>query len=88
MAAIGHLHGHGVAIEATKREPGRRVYLQVGGHARPLDVHSVMSMSTCTGDPVATIRQGDLVRLHNMYQSSHPATDVMGIIMLLYVDRA
>jgi len=52
----------------------------------PLDVHSVMSMSTCTGDPVATIRQGDLVRLHNMYQSSHPATDVMGI-MLLYVDR-
>ena len=86
MAAIGHLHGHGVAIEATKREPGRRVDLQVGGHARPLDVHSVMSM-TCTGNPVATIRQGDLVRLHNMYQSSHPATDVMGI-MLLYVDRA
>ena len=37
------------------------------------------------GHPVATIRQGDTVRLHSMYQSSHEASDVMGI-MLAYVD--
>jgi hypothetical protein len=41
-------------------------------------------MSTCTGNPLAAIGQGDIVRLHSMYQSSHPADDVMGI-MLLYV---
>jgi hypothetical protein len=43
--------------------------------------------SACTGDPIARLRQGELVRLHSMYQSSHPADDVMGV-MLLYVNPA
>ena len=43
--------------------------------------------SACTGDPIARLRQGELVRLHSMYQSSHPADDVTGI-MLLYVNPA
>jgi hypothetical protein len=51
----------------------------------PDDVHSVLSMSTCTGDPLAVVKQGETVRLHSMYQSSHPADDVMGI-MLGYIN--
>jgi hypothetical protein len=42
-------------------------------------------MSTCTGDPVATLGYGDVVRLHSEYNSTHAADDVMGI-MLGYVN--
>jgi hypothetical protein len=87
MAAIGHLHGHGVAIEATNESRGGASICRSVATLDPNDVHSVMSMSTCTGNPVAEIRQGDTVRLHSMYQSAHPADDVMGI-MLLYVNSA
>jgi hypothetical protein len=44
-----------------------------------------MSMGTCTGDPVATVSQGQVVRLHSIYNSPEPADDVMGI-MLLYIN--
>jgi hypothetical protein len=87
MAAIGHLHGHGVAIEATNASRGGASICKSVATLDPNDVHSVMSMSTCTGNPLAEIGQGDTVRLHSMYQSSHPADDVMGI-MLLYVNSA
>jgi hypothetical protein len=43
-------------------------------------------MSTCTGDPLAIVQTGQTVRLHSEYQSSHPADDVMGI-MLGYIHR-
>jgi hypothetical protein len=42
-------------------------------------------MSTCTGDPLAYVQQGQVVRLHSIYQSSQPADDVMGI-MLTYIN--
>jgi hypothetical protein len=51
----------------------------------PMDDHSVLSMSTCTGDPLATVRDGQTLRLHSEYQSSEPADDVMGI-MLLFIN--
>jgi hypothetical protein len=38
-------------------------------------------MSTCAGDPLAVVRQGETVRLHSMYQSTHAADDVMGIML-------
>ena len=41
----------------------------------------------CVGDPVATVKAGEIVRLHSEYQSSHAADDVMGI-MLAYINRA
>jgi Stress up-regulated Nod 19 len=87
VAAIGHLHGHGVAIEATNESRGSSSICKSVATLDPLNVHSVLAMSTCTGDPIARLRQGELVRLHSMYQSSHPADDVMGI-MLLYVNPA
>jgi hypothetical protein len=44
-------------------------------------VHSVLAMSTCTGDPLATIQKGETVRLHSEYNSPHAADDVMGIML-------
>ena len=87
IAAIGHLHGHGVAIEATNESEGGASICKSLATLDPMDVHSVVSMSTCVGDPVAYLQQGQLVRLHSMYQSSHPADDVMGI-MLTYINPA
>jgi hypothetical protein len=86
-AAIGHLHGHGVAVEATNESEGGTSICKSVATLDPADVHSVISMSTCAGDPLAVIHQRQVVRLHSMYQSSHAADDVMGI-MLMYVNPA
>jgi hypothetical protein len=48
-------------------------------------VHSVLAMSTCTGDPLAVVKSGEVVRLHSEYRSAHAADDVMGI-MLGYIN--
>jgi Stress up-regulated Nod 19 len=82
VAAIGHLHGHGVAVEATNESHGGASICKSVATLDPMDVHSVLAMSTCTGDPLARVRQGETVRLHSMYQSSHPADDVMGIMLM------
>jgi hypothetical protein len=81
VAMIGHLHGHGVAIEATNESRGGQSICKSVATLDPMDVHSVLAMSTCVGDPLATITAGQTVRLHSMYQSSHPADDVMGIML-------
>ena len=85
VSVIGHLHGHGLFIEATNESRGGQSICKSVATLDPTDVHRVLAMSTCVGDPVARIRQGDTVRLHSVYQSSHAASDVMGI-MLAYVD--
>ena len=85
IGMIGHLHGHGVAIEATNESEGGKSICKSVATLDPNDVHSVLAMSSCVADPVASVRQGQVVRLHSMYQSSHPANDVMGI-MLAYIN--
>jgi Stress up-regulated Nod 19 len=85
VAAIGHLHGHGVAVEATNESRGGASICKSVATLDPDDPHRVLSMSTCTGNPLAVVASGELVRLHSMYQSPHPADDVMGI-MLMYVN--
>jgi hypothetical protein len=47
-----------------------------------MDVHRVLKMSTCTRDPLAVVQQSETVRLHSWYESSHPADDVMGIMLM------
>jgi hypothetical protein len=85
VGAFGHLHGHGMAIEATKGiDHDGAVICKSVATLDPTDVHSVRAMSSCAGDPLARVKQGDLVRLHSMYQSTHAADDVMGI-MFLYI---
>ena len=86
VAMLGHVHGHGIAVEATNESRGGASICRSVATLDPVDIHSVLAMSTCTGTPVAAIRTGDVIRLHSEYRSSHAADDVMGI-MLGYVHR-
>ena len=84
VAAHGHVHGHGVAVEATNESTGSQSICRSTATLDPASVHNVLSMSTCTGDPLARLRSGQTVRLHSEYHSSQAADDVMGI-MLMYI---
>jgi hypothetical protein len=79
VAAIGHVHGHGVAVEATQ---GETSICKSVATLDPMNVHSVLAMSTCTGDPLARVAAGTIVRLHSMYESPDAADDVMGIMLM------
>ena len=81
VAMIGHVHGHGLAVEATNESQGGVSICKSLATLHPTDVHRVLAMSTCAGDPLAVVRQGETVRLHSMYQSTHAADDVMGIML-------
>jgi hypothetical protein len=85
VAMFGHVHGHGIAVEATNESKAGQSICRSVATLDPNDIHSVMSMSTCMADPLATIKWGQTVRLHSEYNSSHAATDVMGI-MLGYIN--
>jgi hypothetical protein len=85
VAAIGHVHGHGVAVEATNESQGSQSICRSEAEPHATDLHLIVSMSTCVGDPLATVNWGNVVRLHSEYQSTHAANDVMGI-MLLYIN--
>lgn len=84
VTMLGHVHGHGVRIEATNESLGGASICNSTATLAP-DQHHVVSMSTCERDPVAVIGAGQTVRLHSIYDSPHPANDVMGI-MLAYVN--
>ena len=81
VAMLGHVHGHGVAVEATNQSTGGALICRSEATADPMDVHSVLSMSTCQDDRLAVLRAGQTVRLHSIYNSSHAADDVMGIML-------
>ena len=83
VAMAGHVHGHGVAVEATR---GGKSICRSVATLDPADPHRVMAMSTCTGDPLIRLKAGQVVRLHSEYNSTHAAHDVMGI-MLAYIHR-
>ena len=52
VAMLGHVHGHGIAVEATREREGAtsKSICRSAATLDPTDVHSVLSMSTCTGD--------------------------------------
>lgn len=85
VAVMGHVHGGGVAVEVTNESQGGASICKSVATLDPMDSHRVLSMSTCRGDPVASVHQGEVVRLHSMYESEHAGNDVMGI-MLLYIN--
>ncbi len=43
-------------------------------------------MSSCVGDPVATVAEGDVLTIDSYYDSPHRDDTVMGI-MLAYIDE-
>jgi hypothetical protein len=87
VAMIGHVHGHGVAVEATNESRGGDSICRSVATLDPMDAHMVRAMSTCVQDPLAILSRGDVVRLHSEYNSTHAADDVMGI-MLGYIHRS
>jgi hypothetical protein len=87
VGAIGHVHGHGIAVEATNETQGGTSICRSVAEPDPADSHRILAMSTCAADPLAVLNRGDVVRLHSEYNSPHPADDVMGI-MLAYVNPA
>jgi hypothetical protein len=84
VSVAGHVHGHGIAVEATNESRGGQSICRSVATLDPADVHNVLAMSTCVADPLATLQLGEVVRLHSEYQSAHAADDVMGI-MLAYI---
>jgi hypothetical protein len=85
VAMIGHVHGHGLAVEATNESRGGTSVCRSVAEPDPADGHRILSMSTCVGTPLATLDRGEVVRLHSEYDSPHAADDVMGI-MLAYIN--
>jgi hypothetical protein len=84
VAALGHIHGYGIAVEATNDSLGGASICRSEAMLDPMDPSMVMAMGTCVGDPLATIQSGQQVRLHSEYDSPVARSDVMGI-MLVYV---
>ena len=79
VAMLGHVHGHGIAVEATNESRGGQSICRSTATADPTDTHSILKMSTCT--PMKKVGYGETVRLHSEYQSTHAANDVMGIML-------
>jgi hypothetical protein len=50
------------------------------------DGSHVVSMSTCTGDPLATVRKGDALTLDSYYDAPMREDGVMGI-MIAYLHQ-
>jgi hypothetical protein len=94
IAAAGHIHDHGVNVQLTNRSSGEASicnsvarYGETSDYITPEGRRSVSSMSTCIGNPLATISRGQTLRLHTIYEvpAEHPPiNDAMGI-MLVFV---
>lgn len=84
VTMLGHVHGHGIAVEATNESRGGASICRSVAEPDPHDPHHVRAMSTCVGDPIASVSRGEVVRLHSEYHSPMEMHDVMGI-MLAYI---
>ncbi len=94
IAIAGHIHDHGVNVELTNRSSGEASicssvarYGETADYITPEGRRSVSSMNVCRGNPVATIRSRDRLRLHTNYDvpaEHEPIDDAMGI-MLSYI---
>jgi hypothetical protein len=88
IAAAGHIHDHGVNIEVTNETTKSLLCNSVAttggpGYVTHSDGRShVSGMNVCTGNPISTIKKGDTIRLHSIYnipEGHHAVEDAMGI---------
>jgi len=84
VGMIGHVHASGVRVSTTNESAGGQEICTSLAH--PDDMGEIMQMDVCTGSPLATVHQGDILRLHSVYSSNVARDDVMGI-MLGYFHR-
>jgi len=84
VAAIGHVHGHGVAVEAKNMSRNGESICRSESTLDPLDVHVVLAMETCPpeGNLPYRVERDQIVRLYSEYVSKHEALDVMGIMLM------
>lgn len=88
VAVGGHVHDHGTSITLSNTTRGERICQSVAGYGTdPRYQGHIESMSTCTGDPVATVDRGDELTIDSYYNSPHRDDSVMGI-MLAYIHQS
>jgi len=88
VAVGGHVHDQGVSITLSNATRNEKICESVAGYASGSHHEGhVESMSTCIGDPVATVRQGDELMLDSYYHASMPDDTVMGI-MIAYLHQS
>ena len=86
VAIGGHVHDYGTHISLTDTTTGQMVCNSRAGYgANMAYMKNIDSMSGCTGNPLALIRTGDMLRLDSYYKSPIAENNVMGI-MVAYVD--
>lgn len=87
VAAGGHVHDEGVSITLSNATRNEQICESVAGY-RSGSHHGghVESMSTCTGDPIGTVRQGEDLVIDSYYHSSQSNDTVMGI-MIAYLHQ-
>jgi hypothetical protein len=95
IAAAGHIHDHGVNVEVTNKSAGEALLCnsKAGyggpGYVTHVDGRShISSMGVCTGNPLGTIKSGDTLRLHGIYnvpEGHHAINDAM-IIAIAYIN--
>jgi len=83
ITAGGHLHDGGKWLGFTNDTTGEHVCTSVAGYgADPSYLGSLDSMTTCIWDRLGVIRVGDILRLNAHYNTTAPATGVMGIMVV------
>jgi hypothetical protein len=85
VAVAGHVHDHGLRIEAANLSTGQTICNSTAGYGGdPTYMGHLESMSFCSGDPLGLVDGGDTVRIRSLYNSPTAESDVMGI-MLAYI---
>src|SRR6185436_4719915 len=94
IAAAGHIHDHGVNDELTNESTGGTLLCNSvagyggPGYETPDGRKHISSMTTCTGNPIATISKKQTLRLHTIYNvpAGHGAIDNAMGIMIAYIN--
>lgn len=93
--AAGHIHDHGVRVQLTNQSTGGTSLCDsvatAGGtpdYVTPDGRGHISSMTTCLGNPIATIARNQVLRLHTVYNvpAGHMAVDDAMGIMIAYIN--
>ncbi len=91
IAAAGHIHDHGLNVELNNNSNREALICnsvarsgETEAYRTPDGRSHISSMSTCIGNPVASISSGNTLRLHAKYEvpvGHHEIDDAMGIMI-------
>ncbi|MGW1958061.1 hypothetical protein ACWCPI_35860 [Streptomyces sp. NPDC001920] len=83
----GHLHHGGHSVRTENVTTGKTlctIVAEEGGSPEFIDLHGnteISAMPPCSGDPLGTIRRGDVLQITSRYEiEGHSHGDVMGIM--------